>query len=153
MAVISKVVGVVLCSFLLSGCMGIYDKPAVDLHASDIKNSMNLPTPAAPNQSDYVSKGTSDDYHIGMLRYRQSLINYQRRLADYIDQITIAEGFRDQFGKPCTFPYDWEPIEMPDTPAPITTDPRLVNQLLTNHVRDLRRIIAGVNREYAPCVK
>jgi hypothetical protein len=154
MAAINKLLGVVCCVVVLSGCnYRLVKIDSSEMRTQDIKESMNTPTPAAPSQSDYVSNRTSEEYHIGMLRYRQSLIEYQRRLSEYIDRITLAEGFRDQFGKPCTFPYSWEPIELPDSPAPVTRDPELVNQLLSGHVRDIRRIIAGVNREYAPCVK
>jgi hypothetical protein len=145
-----KVAVSVLLAWMLVGCSQDVPQHKPDDTLADIEPYTE---PAAPRRSDFVSRDLSSDYHVGILRYRQSLINYQYRLSEYINQLGLSEGLLTSTGLPCTFPYTWEPINLPSTPEPITRDPVLVNQLLSGYIRDLRRQVYQVNQRYAPCVK
>lgn len=145
-----KHVASVVLTLLLVGCAD--DIPPQQLNDARA-DTEHYTEPSPPKRSDYVSRDVAEDYHVGVLRYRQSLINYHYRLTEYINQLGLSEGLLTATGQPCTFPYTWEPIVLPVTPEAITRDPVLVNQLLSAYIRDLRRQISAVNQRYAPCVK
>lgn len=144
-----KVAVSVFLALLVTGCT--QDAPPSRQVEQD--NTFTGIEPAAPKRSDYVSNDVAEDYHVGVLRYRQSLINYHYRLMEYINQLGFSEGLLNSSNQPCTFPYTWEPIALPSTPEPITRDPVLVNQLLSVYIRDIRRQVNATNQRYAPCVK
>lgn len=142
----------VKCLFVVVACslmLGCADR---DMVPDDV-DMESIHAPSAPKKTDYVATTVSADYRTGMWMYRQSLIAYVGRLTEYINVISDTEGFTDWQGNPCRFPYAWSPIVLPETPAPITTDPEVVNGILANHVRELRRLIRDTNARYAPCVK
>jgi len=148
-----RLVSLSLLAVLLVGCNSM-GEPAEEHKPDDSLADIEPYTePTLPKRSDYVQRSTSEDYHVGMLRYRQSLINYHYRLTEYINQLGVTEGLLTSTGHTCSFPYTWQPIVMPNTPEPITQDPMLVNQILAIHVRELRRLINAANERYAPCVK
>ena len=146
-----KVVVSVVLALLLLGCS--QNTPPPNKPDDTLADTEPYTEPSAPKRSDFVSRSTAEDYHVGVLRYRQSLINYHYRLTEYINQLGLSEGLLNSNNQPCTFPYTWEPIVLPATPEPITRDPVLVNQLLSLYIRDIRRQVYQTNQRYAPCVK
>ena len=135
----------VVIGSLLVGCA---PDPTRSVNTVDITNE-----PQAPRKSDYVNSKAASNYRYGMWLYRQSLIAYIGRLTDYVNQISLSEGYMEGKGKLCIFPYVWQPIVLPDTPAPVTRDPEVVNAILANHVRELRKLIRDTNARYGDCVK
>ena len=149
-----KISSLVLACLWLSGCgyhLARDESPAPEAPKAVTEEPYHAPI--SPDIGDYISDATSEEYHEGSLRYLTALTRYRQRLDEYMEQIVIAEGFQNAYGKPCLLPYGWTPISLPQTPDPVSTDPVVVSRLLATHVRLLRDLIITKNRDYAPCVK
>lgn len=148
-----KVNSLVIACLCLTSCVGYH--LTRDSQPTPTPTSTDEPylAPTPPRAAEFITRSTSNDYHTGSLRYLTALTRYRQRLDEYMEQLVIAEGLQNLYGKPCLLPYGWTAITLPQTPDPVSTDPIVVSRLLATHVRLLRDIIIAKNREYAPCVK
>lgn len=106
-----------------------------------------------PVREDYVNSRQAQNYHNGMINYRNALLAFRFRLDAYIEELSFREGLVNRNNSLCQLPYQWRPMVLPEPPSSRSKDPAVAIELMMTHIHALRAVIVQKNREYAPCVK